>query len=219
MRTCFNAKLGIVCEKRNCKQIFERHQTSATWGWTSTRSSLWGRSHRQSRHRRFRPPPKSARSARIRSWSRWVWITTLIPMTSLLRIDCISTTLPLSHTKQYLLLREGKYHCMADLLFRQTSTSVVNFTWAKKLNPNKKNRRSAVHWYFPLQSKLVFSGHNWPWMIWASFFPLIPGNLWSNHSKNLWHQQRPSQWDIRANLKIKFSFNCFVLILLNILRS
>ena len=35
---------------------------------------------------------------------------------------------------------------------------MTNSTYAKQLNPNKANRRSAVQWYFPLRSKRVFSG-------------------------------------------------------------
>ena len=42
---------------------------------------------------------------------------------------------------------------MADLLF-----DWFGFGLEKELNPNKINRRSAVQWYFSLQSKLVFSG-------------------------------------------------------------
>ena len=60
------------------------------------------------------------------------------------------------------LLRKGKYHCTADLLFDrlgfgQTSKSVYSFNSTKQLNPNQSNRRSAVQWYFPLQSNWVFS--------------------------------------------------------------
>ena len=44
----------------------------------------------------------------------------------------------------------AKYQCMADLLFDwfrfdQTSKDVANSLKAKLLNPNKINRRSAVH--------------------------------------------------------------------------
>ena len=56
------------------------------------------------------------------------------------------------------LLCKGKYNCMADLLFvwfgfNQTCKSLSNSTWAKQ-----SNRRSAVHWYFPVRCKWVFSG-------------------------------------------------------------
>ena len=59
-------------------------------------------------------------------------------------------------------LRKAKYHCMTDLQFDQlgfgqTSKSVYSFNSTKHLNPNQSNRRSAVQWYFPLQSKWVFS--------------------------------------------------------------
>ena len=62
------------------------------------------------------------------------------------------------------LLCEGNDHCMADLLFDwfgfdQTCKSQSNSTQAKQLNPNQSNRRSAIQWNFPLQSKWVFSGY------------------------------------------------------------
>ena len=46
--------------------------------------------------------------------------------------------------------KRGKYHCTTDLLFdwfgfNQTSTTVANSTYAKQLNPNKINTRSAIH--------------------------------------------------------------------------
>ena len=60
------------------------------------------------------------------------------------------------------LLRKGKYHCMAGLLFDrlgfgQTSKSVYSFNSTKQLNPNQSSRRSAVQWYFLLWSKWAFS--------------------------------------------------------------
>ena len=63
------------------------------------------------------------------------------------------------HSENTQLLCKGKYHCTADLLFDrlgfgQTSKSVYSFNSTKQLNPN---RRSAVQWYFPLQSNWVFS--------------------------------------------------------------
>ena len=63
------------------------------------------------------------------------------------------------------LLHKGKYHCTADILldcfgFDQTCKSLSNSTQTKQLNPSRSNRRSVVQWYFPLQSKLVFSGYN-----------------------------------------------------------
>ena len=46
----------------------------------------------------------------------------------------------------------GEYHCMADPLFNwfgfdQTSKAVSISTYAKQLNPNKINKRSAIQWY------------------------------------------------------------------------
>ena len=57
-------------------------------------------------------------------------------------------------------LHKGKYHFTADLLldlfgFGQTSKSVDWFNTTKQLNPNQSNRRWAIQWYFPLQSKRV----------------------------------------------------------------
>ena len=49
------------------------------------------------------------------------------------------------------LLRKGKYHCTADLLFDrlgfgQTSKSVYSFNSTKRLNPNQSNRRWAIQY-------------------------------------------------------------------------
>ena len=49
---------------------------------------------------------------------------------------------------------KGKYHCKAELLFDlfgfdQTSKTVIHSTLAKQLNPNKINRRSAIHLHSP----------------------------------------------------------------------
>ena len=72
------------------------------------------------------------------------------------------STLTLYLTENTHLLCKGKYHCTADLVldrlgFGQTSKSVYSFNSTKQLNPNQSNRRSAIQWYFPLQSEWVFS--------------------------------------------------------------
>ena len=58
---------------------------------------------------------------------------------------------------------KGKHHCTSDLLF--VLIGLDGFAYAQLvtyllvwLNPNQSNRRSAVHWHFPLRSKWVFSG-------------------------------------------------------------
>ena len=56
------------------------------------------------------------------------------------------------------LLCKGKYRCTADLLFyrlgfnRKSKSIIVNFN-ASFWTQNQSNRRSAVHLFFPLQSK------------------------------------------------------------------
>ena len=59
------------------------------------------------------------------------------------------------------LLRKGKYHCMTDLLFDwfgfdRTCKCLSNSTQPNQMNPNQSNRRLAMQWYLPLQSKWVF---------------------------------------------------------------
>ena len=45
-------------------------------------------------------------------------------------------------------------------IINEASKSLYNFNITKLLSPNQSNGRSAVQWYFPLQSKWVFSGYN-----------------------------------------------------------
>ena len=107
------------------------------------------------------------------------------------------------------LLRKGKFHCMVDLLFDwlgfgQTSKSVFSFNSTKQLNPNQSNRRSAVQWYFPLQSKWVFSDHSececnlrpvWP--DWSILYFLVTNfqaklvQMFGNFNKTLLIKQLP----------------------------
>ena len=72
---------------------------------------------------------------------------------------------------------------MADLLFDwfrfdQAIKSVNSFYMTKGLNPNKSNRRSAAQWYFPLQSKWVFSGG-------FIFILIFKNDLWSDRTHQL----------------------------------
>ena len=83
-------------------------------------------------------------------------------------IFCCSQLLLLSSPENTHLLRKGKYHCTADLLFDQlgfgqTSKSVYSFNSKKQLNPNQSNRRSTIQRYLPLQSKWVFSVFTFNW--------------------------------------------------------
>ena len=57
---------------------------------------------------------------------------------------------------------KGKFHCTADLLlglsvFSDFVTLKLSTDLLVWLNPNQLNRCSPVQWYFPLQSKWVFS--------------------------------------------------------------
>ena len=101
----------------------------------------------------------------------------------------LEMTLLLENTR---LLCKGKYDCMADLLFDrlgfgQTSKSVDSFNSTKQLNPNQSNRRSAVQWYFPLQSNWVFSATTY--RQWDQCYMLVSCCCnWAVCGNKWWHE-------------------------------
>ena len=110
------------------------------------------------------------------------------------------------------LLCKGKYHWMADLLFDQlgfgqTSKSVYSFNSTKQLNPNQSNRRSAVQWYFLLQSKWVFSASTLLWL-------LLQRNIILMTDFNL-----DVSLFVICQSKLKGSLSCWIEISTNFLRA
>ena len=76
----------------------------------------------------------------------------------------LCTAEPADSAENTHLLRKGKYHCTADLLFDQlgfgqTSKSVHSFNSTKPMNTNQSNRRSVVSFsdISPYLKKWVFS--------------------------------------------------------------
>ena len=77
----------------------------------------------------------------------------------------------IQHPESAHLLRKEKFTVQFDWFgFDQTCKCLSNSTQAKQLNPSQSNRRSAVQWYFLLQSKWVFSGESITGVLFDWFF-------------------------------------------------